>query len=493
MQTLLISLILSALFVPIVYFAGKKSGKRALIIITIMILTDLALLSTTLPTILSQGRYTESYTWIPMLGSFFTLFIDGISFSLVTITLILSLATAVYSLNYLESEENENNSISSYYSLLSLLIVALVGVFMTSTLLEFYIFWELMLIPTYFLIAKWGYSDSKKVAFKFFIFTHVGAVLILLAIGLVFTLTKTLDIFQAGAILATLPIDVVKWVPILFTVGFAVKMAIVPLHMWLPDAHSESPAPISALLSGVLIEAGGYAVYRISIQTVFPAIANTVFGNQFLFALTILGVISAYYGALNALNHQDMKRVIAYSSISHMGYVLFGLSLAPLSPLAAAGALLHLVNHAASKGLFFLTSGSVQKSTGTRDITRLGGLAKSMPLTALSSSIAAFSIAGVPGLACFISEFLMLLGAFESIAANPLLLVPTVLMVGVSVLCAAYSLRLFWKVFLEEPKIEKVQEVPKSMSYTTIGLSMLVILLGVWPRIFLDLITKALG
>ncbi|PVX23257.1 MAG: hypothetical protein CW691_11285, partial [Candidatus Bathyarchaeum sp.] len=193
MQTLLIALMLPALAIPVVYGFGKKSAKTAALILTLISLVSLSLLLTLIPTVLNEGQYIESYYWIPTLGSAFTLFVDGISLSLTIATLILVAAATLYSINYME----EKSSLPEYYALMSLLTIGLVGVFITSNLLLFYFCWELMLVPTYFIIGGWGYKDSFKTAFKFFIFTHAGAIFVLLGIGAIYMLTGTLDIFQA--------------------------------------------------------------------------------------------------------------------------------------------------------------------------------------------------------------------------------------------------------------------------------------------------------
>ena len=314
-------------------------------------------------------------------------------------------------------------------------------------------------------------------------------------------LTGTLDIFQAQAILATKDPSVLMWVLVAFTVGFAVKMAIVPLHMWLPDAHGEAPAPMSALLSGVIIGAGGYAILRIALGTVYTAM-NPV-GNEFLLVLSFFGVLSAFYGSFLALAETDIKRIIAYSSISHMGYVLFALSLFPFAE-AITGGVLHLVNHAASKGLLFLTAGAVMHQTGLRNINKMGGLASKMPLTAIASAIAAFSIGGIPPFACFISEFHIFVGAVTAAGVYSSYYVPTVMMLIATVFSLAYVLRFFWKIFLETPKQTDAVEVieikdkdeqksksndpPIYMLIAMLSLAAFVVLLGIYPGIFIDLI-----
>ncbi|MDH5783435.1 MAG: NADH-quinone oxidoreductase subunit M, partial [Candidatus Bathyarchaeota archaeon] len=365
-STLLLTLLLPTLAVPVVYLMGKKSAKAASVLVALIAVADIALLSTTVPIVLDPAaahKYVESYYWIPVLGSSFTLFVDGISLSMAIITLILILTAALFSVNYMQ----EKKGLAEYYALLTLLFVGLVGVFITSNLMLFYFCWELMLVPSYFIIGGWGYKEPYRAAFKFFIFTHAGAVFVLLGIGAIFMVTGDLDMFQAQTALMTAQPDLVKWILLSLTAGFAVKMAVVPVHMWLPDAHSEAPAPMSALLSGVIIGAGAYAILRVSLGTVFPAIMTTDFGNQFLHGLAVFGVLSAFFGSLIALVENDIKRIIAYSSIAHMGYVLFGLSLFPFQE-AMAGTVLHLVNHAVSKGLFFLSAGAIMKQLEIRDI-----------------------------------------------------------------------------------------------------------------------------
>ena len=479
---LLMALLVPVLSVPVVYLVGRKPRVSALTVIAASIIS-LALLAMTTPKVLADGRYMESYRWMPMLGSPLTLFVDGISLSMAMITLILIISSVIFSIGYME----EGKSLREFYALMALLTVGLVGVFITSNLMVFYFCWEFMLIPTYFIIGGWGYRESYRAAFKFFIFTHAGAVAVLLGIGAVYMITGDLDMFHVRVLLSSAPPDILLWIFIAFTIGFAVKMAIVPVHMWLPDAHAEAPAPMSALLSGVIIEAGAYAILRVSMGMIFPLIIGTVAGNQFLYLMSIFGVISAFYGAVIALAENDVKRIVAYSSISHMGYALFGLSLFPLAE-GIVGVVLHLVNHAASKGLLFLNAGAIMRQTGVRDIRKMGGLASKMPLTAISTAISSFSIAGIPAFACFISEFLIFMGGFQAGKSDGFFYLPTGLMIVATVFSLAYVLRLFWKIFLEEPKIKEVVDVPLIMATPMILLSIIILLLGVWPGPLIDLI-----
>jgi NADH-quinone oxidoreductase subunit M len=484
-NTLLLTLLLPTLATPIVYLLGKKSARASSFLIAFICIVDIVLLFTLVPKILSADhKYVESYYWIQVLHASFTLFVDGISFSMAVITLILILTAAIFSINYMQ----ERRGLAEYYALLMLLSVGLVGVFITSNLMLFYFCWELMLLPSYFIIGEWGYREPYRAAFKFFIFTHAGAVFVLLGIGAIFMVTGGLDMFQAQTALMNADPELAKWILLSLTIGFAVKMAVVPVHMWLPDAHSEAPAPMSALLSGVIIGAGAYAILRVSLLTVFPAVSATGFGKLFLHGLTVFGVISAFFGSLIALVETDIKRIIAYSSIAHMGYVLFGLSFFP-SQEPIIGTVLHLVNHAVSKGLLFLSAGAVMKQLEIRDIHEMGGLAGKMPITAIASTIAAFSIAGIPSFACFISEFLIFVGAFQTINFDNFYITPIVLMLIATVLSLAYALRFLSHVFLGSARHEKATDAPSFMKSAMIILAILVIVLGVWPTFFIQLIT----
>jgi NADH-quinone oxidoreductase subunit M len=499
MSYILLSVLLLPIFsVPFVYLAGRKSAKSAAILLSVVALVTLALVLTTVPTILndSSHKYTETYTWIPVLNSELTLFTDGITISMEIITMVLMLAAALYSINYMQGKKN----LAEYYALLALLFVGLVGVFITSNLLLFYFCWELMLVPAFFIIGGWGYKDSYKASFKFFVFTHAGAIFVLLGIGAIYMLTGSIDFFTAEGQLFLANPEIVRWVLLAFTAGFAVKMAIFPVHLWLPDAYAEAPAPMSALLGGIITSAGAYALIRISIGTVLPSVMqlSPTFGTDFLHGLAIFGVVSAFFGSFVALAETDMKRIIAYSSISHMGYILFGVSLFPLQA-AMTGTVLHVVTHALSKGLFFFAAGAVMNALAIRNIKDMGGLAGKMPVTGTSSAVAALSLAGAPPFACFISEFFIFMGAFQVIqGGGAFYIVPTALMLVATVFSLAYSLRFVSQVFLGPSKttypvegMKKKLEVPRFMQLSMVLLVVLVIIIGIYPSFFINLINTA--
>ncbi|MFX1318177.1 MAG: NuoM family protein [Promethearchaeota archaeon] len=474
---------------PIVYIIGKKNIKAAGIIIALVCVINIGLLSTIIPTILDPAtgyRHVETYYWIPPLGAYFSLFVDGISLPLVIITLLLILAVAVFSIDSFQNKKSP----AEYFALLVILSIGLLGIFTTSNLLFFYFCWELVLVPSYFIIGEWGYGKPYKAALKFVIFTHAGAVLVLLSIGLLFIVTGQLDIFLIQPALLLVPSSLVLWILILLTLGFLVKMAIVPFHMWLPDAYSEAPAPMSALLSGSIAAAGAYAILRLILDMVLPAILSTVFAVYFLQVMALLGVITALFGALIALGENDIKRILAYSSISQLGYILFGLSLFP-NQIAMTGTVLHLVNHTASKALFFLSAGAIIHQIKTRNIRQLGGLSGQMPVTATSTVTAGLSIAAIPPFACFISEFLIFTGGFQVATSNIFYLVMITLLLIATLVSLAYVLRYFNQVIFGSEVVKDRKLAPFFMRCALIILTILVIVLGIGFKFFIDIIGTA--
>ncbi len=525
---------ITSICIPLVYLVGKKSIKGAAFFVAAIAALNMVLVASTIPTILESAthQYIEEYSWIPsILETKFTLFTDGISASIALISLVLIFVCSLYSINYMAGKKN----LPVYYALLTMLSVGIIGLFLTSNMILFYFCWELMLVPAYFIVGEWGYRNSYRQALKLFIFTHAGAVFVLLGIGATYYITGQTDMLTAQSILATgANSEIAKWILIALTGGFAVKMAVFPVHMWLPDAHSEAPAPMSALLSGVIISAGAYAIIRMSFGMVFPSV-GVAFGTDFLHVLSVIGVVTAFFGSLLSLVASDIKRIIAYSSIAHMGYIMFGLSLFPVAlasgnvvllssatAIAVVGTVLHIITHAASKGLFFLTAGGVMHQTEERDVRKMGGLASKMPFSAVSGIIAALSIAGIPPLACFISEFFLFVGAFQIISVDSFYIIPTALMLIATVFSLAYALRFISKVFLGRAQGEaevdvhtahgaahdshaaapaeeaehghRIVDIPNYMKAALAILVVLVVLIGIYPSFFLQLIqTVAFG
>jgi len=390
-----------------------------------------------------------------------------------------------------------------YYALLLLYNAGILGVVLATNLFQFYIFWELMLIPSYFLIAEWGTKPkSTGIALKYFIFTHIGAVLIIVGIAGMWALSSvpTLNMYDftgttpvinlswafppllsSSAIFA---FEIMKILIILFTIGFAVKMAIFPLHTWLPDAHAEAPTPISVILSGVMIETAAYAMIRILMTFMLPAY------SIFVYIIMGFGLVTMIYGGIMALTQKDTKRLFAYSSVSQMGYIFLGLGTAIL--LGVVGATFHIFTHALGKGLLFMVAGVLIFQIGHqrgRDINAMGGLARKMPWTVTIALIAGLSIAGTPPLAGFLSEFIIFGGAAF---AYTFFLV--IFAVASTALTAGYILWFVKRVFFGSTPndLENVTDSPLTMRIPMILLALFIIVLGLWPWIVLNPLFSAI-
>ena len=415
----------------------------------------------------------EEFEWAPIVGLYFGFRADGLSIPVMLIILLLSLATSVYSIAYMEHKHR----VELYFSLYLLYTAGMVGTVLATNLIEFYLFWELMLISSYFLIAEWGYGEREKVSFKYFMYTHVGALLLLIGILSVYVSLGTFNIYEIPVRVnhGSIPYETVLSIIIPMTIGIFVKMAVVPLHTWLPDAHAEAPTPISMLLSGVMIECGVYAFNRLIISCFYNYFVNL---SNFLI---ILAVITMFYGGIMALVQLDIKRLLAYSSISQIGYMLLGMSTGTY--LGLVGSVYHILSHACAKGLLFACAGAIMHQTGgKRDIRELGGLVKVMPYTTLLFAIGVFSLAGVPTFAGFISEFMIFLGGFEKARGYGLAVIA--LAVICVVLTTAYGLWALKRIFFGPIKreLKNVGEAPLVMLVPMSFLALLNFILGLYPE-----------
>lgn len=424
-----------------------------------------------------------SYGWIRSIDVDFGFLVDMISFPIALIAAAVSTLCCFYSINYMEKERDQ----PAYYANLLLFMTGMVGVILSSNLIQFYLFWELMLIPSYLLIANWGTSKNRlNIAFKYFIFTHIGALSMLLGILAIFSYTGTFNLLKLADPLDPLspvraiPSSMVGVIFVMLLIGFLVKMAAFPFHTWLPDAHSEAPTPISAMLSGIMIKCGAYGMARVLLTT-FGQIVLQVSDY-----LAILGIITIAYGGLMALAQTDIKRLFAYSSISQMGYIIFGLGVA--SELGIRGGILHIINHAVCKSLLFMCAGIIIHQTGTRDIRRLGGLIGKMPTMGIACLIGVFSLVGTPPLNAFWSEWMIFGGG---LAAGKGLI--TIFGVLSTVITAGYYLWFAWRVFFGPvPKrLNRIKEAPLSLRASVIILATISVVLGVLPGLVLEYVTPA--
>ena len=429
--------------------------------------------------LLTAGQSVETAIWSDILEPF-GLQLDMVAFPITFAVVVLGFLSVVYAVGYTEHTKSK----PTFFANQLFFIMGMIWVTLATNMIEFFIAWELMLVPSYFLILFWGFPETRKrTALKFWLYTQSGAVCILIGFGLLYA--------QGGSfVLANIVANgdlIFKIIFILLAAGFLVKMAVFPIHWWLPPVHAEAPTPISVLLSGAMIETGAYALVRFGTLTLNQAAVDLSF------FVAALGVITMFYGGFMALAQVDIKRLLAYSSVSQMGYVLFALG--TVTVFGVSGGMFHLINHAFSKGLLFMTAGAVIHQTGLRDIRKMGGLSNKMPITAFAAAIGMMSIAGSPPLSGFASEWMMFLGGFENAVIGgtiinlPWLLL-TIFAVSSSILSAGYMLRFFWKVFLgpHPDELEDVKESPRSMTIPMIILGILIVIFGIFPGLVLDAI-----
>ncbi len=414
---------------------------------------------------ISQGPVLKQLDWLGEALSI-QVAVDGFSLFMLMAIALLTLAVGLFSINYMEHYGAKAN----YYALLLMMMAGMNGLVLVTDLFGVYLFLEVAAIASYALVAYGLEHDELEASFKYLLLSVIASAAILLAITVIFGMTGSLGFAAVAEGLRTLEAKaVVGFCSALFIMGFGLKAALVPFHAWLPDAHPSAPAPISAILSGLLIKVSGvYALTRIffNVFGMTPALSQI---------LMYLGAVSIVVAAFLALGQKDMKRMLAYSSISQVGYVVLGIGIG--TPLGIAGGLFHLLNHALAKGLLFLNSGSVQQATGTRNLDEMGGLAKRMPLTAGTNLVGALSIAGVPPLGGFWSKLLIIMALVQ--AKEGTLAVVAVL---ASVLTLWYYLLIQRKAFFGklDEKWKDVKEAPFWMSAATVLLALLVIGLGLF-------------
>lgn len=323
------------------------------------------------------------------------------SFMLVMVSLI-SLTSLIFSIQYIRHIAVD----WKYYALFMLLVTGMNGVIVTGDLFNLFVFMEIALFSAFALVAYGGRAEEFEASFKYAVMGTVSSVIILIGIAVIYSATSTLTLSKISETLPTVNKKIILWVGGLFLTGFGLKAAIMPFHAWLPDAHSSAPAPISSMLSGVLIKAlGVYVLIRIFFN-VFDA--PEIFTKIFL----VLGTISIIIGVFLAVGQWDMKRLLAYHSISQIGYILLGLGIA--TPLGILGAVFHLFNHAIFKSLLFYNAGSVEYALGTRDLKKMGNLTKVLPTTSQTSLIASLSISGIPPFNGFFSKLIIIIAAVQT-------------------------------------------------------------------------------
>ncbi len=419
-----------------------------------------------------QFQFVEKHTWIKAWGASYHVGIDGISLFLVLLTTFLTV------LSILASWSIEKR-VKEYMISFLFLETTMIGVFVALDLLLFYLFWEVMLIPMFLLIGVWGGPRRVYAAIKFFLYTMAGSVLMLGAIIYLYwnhynvTGSLSFDLFEL--LKTPVPQQIVPWLFLAFAVAFAIKVPMWPFHTWLPDAHVEAPTAGSVILAGVLLKMGTYGFMRFCMPF-FPQ-AVQKFTVLFL-ALAVIGII---YGALVALVQEDIKKLVAYSSVSHLGTCMLGLFALNLQ--SVSGSLLQMINHGISTGALFLLVGMIYDRRHTRLIKEYGGIAKVMPIYATFFMIAMFSSCGLPGLNGFVGEFLTLIGTFQN---YPLF---AVLGTTAVVFSAAYLLWMYKRVFfqaLTNPKNMNLKDLNFREIFIMLAITIPMFWIGLYPKPFLE-------
>lgn len=428
------------------------------------------------------ATYIE-HAWIPAYHIYFRFGVDGLSVMLIVLTGLLSFLATFTAFSV-------KKQVKAFYALYLVLLTGMMGVFMALDFFLFYVFWELMLLPMYFLIGVWGGERRAYAAIKFFIYTLAGSVLILLVMIAFYSKMNSMGLaqyaFNIPELVARKPFgaDLTLLPHLLFWglfIGFAIKVPIFPFHTWLPDAHVEAPTAISVILAGVLLKMGGYGILRLN----YPLLPDVARSSSVMYFLAVLGVVNIIYGAFCALGQTDFKRLVAYSSVSHMGYVLLGIAV--LKTEAVNGAIFQMFAHGISSGMMFMLVGVVYERAHHREIARFGGLASQMPNYFALAMIGFFASLGLPSMVGFIGEVMVFLGAFAY--SKVLAAIATVGML----LTAGYILWTMQRVFLGEAK-EKHGPYPDCSWVELTALTPLAavaIFFGIFPAYILNIYTAS--
>ena len=420
-----------------------------------------------------QFQFGERYSWIPSIGVEYNIAMDGISLLLILMTTLLGFIAI------LSSWKAVTERVKQYYVFLLFLQTGMLGVFVALDFFLFYVFWEVMLVPMYFLIGVWGGARKLYAAIKFFLYTLVGSVLMLLGILALYfahhaaTGEYTFDLLRLME--TSYASGLQFWVFLAFFIGFAIKVPMFPFHTWLPDAHVEAPTAGSVILAGVLLKMGTYGFVRFSIPLLPEASRDAVW---WVATLAIIGII---YGALVALVQKDWKSLVAYSSVSHLGFVMLGIF--ALNTLGLEGGILQMINHGLSTGGLFLLVGIMYEQRHTREIAAYGGIAKVVPVYAAMFLVIALASMGLPMLNGFIGEFLILQGIFQVNWIYAAFAVSGIVL-GAAYLLWLYQRLMFGKLDREENRA--LVDVTRRENATLIPIVALCIFIGVYPKPFLD-------
>jgi proton-translocating NADH-quinone oxidoreductase chain M len=530
---LLAATFIPLLLAPVAYGIGRKAGAKPATWFSfgaLAVSTGLLLIPATGVFTGQQTVYVEQYAW----GQFgnFGLRLDGLSLPFALIIYILCTVIALYSRPYMVHKVEEdmpghgnggggggghgndlsflgshalpskniesssqatvlytqqyvNNQVALYFALYLAFSMGMLGTVLATNLIEFYVFFELMLVPSFFLIAFYGYGARRRIALMFFFWTHVGAVVLLLGLLAMGFFAGGFDFDTIKANAGNIP---AQWLPLIvfaLVIGLGVKLAAFLLHIWLPYAHAEAPTPVSALLSPAMIGIGAYGLLRLWMELLTGSY------EQYSLYINMWGLATMIYGGAMALMQDDIKKVLAYSSISQMGYILFGLG--SESILGITGGTMMYVSHGLGKAILFMMAGSIILQTGTRSMSKLGGLAGKMPYTAVIAMIGALTIIGIPPTSGFMAEWILFNGVLQSATAEMDPLRTTMFALGIlaTVLSSAYILWMYKRIFFGKIP-EQLAHVKDSNRYITATMAVfaaMTLIIGVYPDLFLIPIT----
>ncbi len=422
-------------------------------------------------------QFQEFAVWIPGLNVNYHLGVDGLSVPMLFLTTLLSFLAALISFNIVKR-------VKEYFAFYLLLVSGMTGVFCALDFFLFYVFWEVMLVPMYFLIGIWGGPRKEYAAIKFFLYTLFGSIFMLVAIlALYFTSApSTLSIPELIARAPEFTRGFQLFAFVFFFIAFAIKIPTLPFHTWLPDAHVEAPTAVSVLLAGVLLKMGTYGLLRIS----FPMFPQAT--QYFAFSMAVLGVLGIIYGALVCMAQTDLKKLVAYSSISHMGYCLLGMG-AIGSVAAISGAMFQMVSHGLITGALFMLVGVIYDRTHSREIDAYGGMWMKVPVYSGIMVLFVLGSLGLPGLSGFISEFMVFIGAFPTYHVTVAIAVVGVL------LTAAYFLRMVQRMFLGQVAghTEGLSEINVREIISVAPLAILMIAIGIYPALLSNYIEATIA
>ena len=404
--------------------------------------------------------------WIPSLGVRFALRLDSLSWPMMVNLIIVSLGATWYAWGYWTHVDRPHLA----YALLLAFVGSMVGTLLADDVILFFVFWECMLVASSLVLAGWGQgSEVGRVTLRYFLFTQAGSLLLLAGLVWATMAAGTTDMTDVATALSGLPIQQLRWLALLMFLGFSVKLAVVPVHLWLPDAHAVAPMPITILLAAAMLSMGAYGMLRFPLAMLPEAALGPL-----RLPLLLVALLSQFYGALMCLSVSDIKRIVAYSSVSQMGYILLGM--ASLTHPGVQGSVMHVINHGLLKSALFMAVGVVMQATGRRQIGSLGGLARSLPAMAAVFFLGAVAMAGLPPFVNFYSEWLILLGGLSS--GYPVLGYLAFLS---PVLTAAYGIWLCGRLAFGDPQPASLEAIPTSMRWSCYAMLALALGLGLFP------------